>query len=274
MMEKKVLGKGLDALIPKKEIPLQEYTYIEIDKLKISDYQSRQDLRDEGLKELADSIKSQGIIEPLIVRKKGQDYEIVAGSRRYYACKLLGINKLPVIIKDLTDKSALIFSIAENLQRQDLNPIEEAKSFQRLIEEFGLSPQELSQFLGYDRSTIVNTLRLLNLPEVIQAALRERKISPSSARTLLSLETPEEQLEVFKDLLANKISVRKLEEAVRTKKAKKRVKDPYLKEAEEKLQRALGRKVKIVSLGKRGRLVIEYYSQEDLENLLNFLSSK
>ena len=261
-------------MIPKKEIPLQEYTYIEIDKLKVSDYQSRQDLREEELKELADSIKSQGIIGPLIVRKKGQDYEIVAGSRRYYACKLLGINKLPVIIKDLTDKSALIFSIAENLQRQDLNPIEEAKSFQRLIEEFGLSPQELSQFLGYDRSTIVNTLRLLNLPEVIQAALRERKISPSSARTLLSLETPEEQLEVFKDLLANKISVRKLEEAVRTKKAKKRVKDPYLKEAEEKLQRALGRKVKIVSLGKRGRLVIEYYSQEDLENLLNFLSSK
>ena len=223
---------------------------------------------------MADSIKSQGVIQPLIARKKGEEYEIIAGSRRYYACKSLGIKKLPVIIKELTDQEALLFSVVENLQRQDLNPMEEAESFKRLIEEFELSPQELSQLLGRDRSTIANTLRLLNLPEVIQSALRERKISFSQARTILSLESQDEQLEVFKELMKNKISVRQLEEVVRRKKSKKKDKDPYLKEAEENLQKILGRRVKIVSLGKRGRVVIEYYSQEDLESLLNFLSSK
>ena len=262
-------------MIPKKEITpaaQREYIYIDIDKLRPSAYQSRLDLPQQQLKELADSIKNKGLIQPLVVRKKGDYFEIVAGSRRYYASKSLGLNKLPVIVRELEDKDALIFSVIENLQRQDLNPIEEAQSFQRLVEEFGLSPEEISHILGKDRTTIVNLLRLLKLPEIIQEALRDRKITASQGRTILGLETEKEQLEVFERLLKEKVSVRRLEEVVRRKRARRKSSEPYLKEIEDNLQKTLGRKVRIISQGKRGRLVIEYYSQDDLENLIKTLS--
>lgn len=273
-MEKKVLGRGLEALIPKKEPPRaqKEYTYIDIEKLRLSEYQSRTDLKEAELKELADSIKSKGIIQPLIVREKGGFYEIVAGSRRYHASKSLGIKELPVIIRDLQDRDALVFSVIENLQRQDLNPVEEAECFKRLMEEFGLSAEEVSRMLGKDRTTVVNILRLLNLPDVIQQALREGRITASGARTLLGLDSEKEQLELFGQLLKEKVSVRNLEEVVRRKKLSKGALEPYFKEAEDNLQKVLGRKIKIMPRGKRGRLVIEYYSQEDLENLMQLLT--
>lgn len=261
-------------MIPKKEtLPIQrEYVYIEIDRLKPSAYQSRTDLREKELKELAESIKKQGIIQPLIVRKKDDYFEIVAGSRRYYASKLLGLKRLPVVIRDLADKDTLVFSVIENLQRQDLNPIEEAQSFKRLVEEFGISTEEVSHILGKDRTTIINLLRLLKLPDVIQEALRAERITASQGRTLLGLETEREQLELFERLLKEKVSVRTLEEAVRRKRRKRKPIEPYLKEAEDNLQKALGRKIKIIPQGKKGRLVLEYYSQEDLENLINRIS--
>jgi len=264
----------LEALIPKKEPPQaqKEYTYINIERLRLSEYQSRTDLKEAELKELAESIKSKGIIQPLIVREKGGFYEIVAGSRRYHASKLLGVKELPVIIRDLQDKDALIFSVIENLQRQDLNPVEEAESFKRLMEEFGLSTEEVGRMLGKDRTTVANVLRLLNLPDVIQEALREGRITASGARTLLGLASEKERLELFGRLLKEKVSVRSLEEAVRRKKVGKCVSEPYFKEAEDNLQKILGRKIKIMPRGKRGRLVIEYYSQEDLENLMQLLS--
>jgi len=226
------------------------------------------------LKELAESIKIKGIIQPLIVRKKEDKYEIVAGSRRYYAAKLLGIKELPSIIRELDDKDTLVFSIIENLQRQDLDPIEEAQSYKRLMEEFGLSYEDVARLVGKDRTTIVNTLRLLNLPEVIQQALQERKITASSARTLLGIEDKKEQLEIFEKMLREEIPVRKLEEIVRRKKRGKKRKDIYIDQLEEELRKTLGRKVKIVSYGKRGRIIIEYYSEEDLESLLKILRRK
>ena len=207
----------------------------------------------------------------MIVRKKGDYFEIVAGSRRYYASKSLGLNKLPVVIRDLNDQDALIFSVIENLQRQDLNPIEEAQSFKRLTEEFGLSVEEISRLLGKDRTTIVNLSRLLKLPEVIQEALRDGKITASQGRTLLALESEKEQLSLFERLLKEKVSVRRLEEVVRRKKANRKAVEPYLKAAQDNLQKTLGRKIRIISQGKRGKVVIEYYSQEDLENLIRAL---
>lgn len=273
-MERRVLGKGLEALIPKKEQPLQlrkEYIYIDIKKLKPGPYQSRTDVKEPELKELAESIKTQGIIQPLIVRKRQDYYEIIAGSRRYYASKSLGIKELPVIIRELEDKDALVFSIIENLQRQDLNPMEEARSFKRLVEEFLFSEEEVGRMLAKDKTTIVNALRLFKLPEVIQEALRDGRIRASSARTILGLQTEKEQLALFEQLLKEKISVRRLEETVRSAKAKKKPLDPYVRQMENKLQKTLARKVKIISQGKKGKLVIEYYSHQDLENLIQFL---
>lgn len=260
-------------MIPKKDsLQLKkEYIYIDINKLKPGPYQSRTDVKEQELKELAESIKTQGVIQPLIVRKRQDHYEIIAGSRRYYASKSLGIKELPVIIRELEDKDALVFSIIENLQRQDLNPMEEAQSFKRLVEEFLFSEEEVGRMLGKDKTTVVNALRLFKLPEVIQEALRDGKIRASSARTILGLASEKEQLALFEQLLREKISVRRLEEAVRRAKAKKKPLDPYVREMEDKLQKTLARKVKIISQGKRGKLVIEYYSQQDLENLIQFL---
>ena len=237
-----------------------------------SEYQSRTTVKEEDLRELADSIKSKGVIQPLIVRKKDDDYEIVAGSRRYYASKSLGLKELPVIIRELPDKEALVFSIIENLQRQDLNPIEEAQSFKRLMEEFKLPQEEVGNILGKDRTTVVNILRLLKLPDIIQEALRSGKITSSQGRTLLGLESQADQLELFEKILNEKVSIRTLEEAVRVKKRKKRPTEPYLHEAEQSLQQFLCRKIKIISSGKKGRIVIEYYSQQDLENLIQSLN--
>lgn len=256
---------------------LKEYTYIDIDKLKPSIYQSRTDIEDKELAELKESIKTKGLVQPLLVRKYGEHYEIVAGSRRYYASKALGYKELPVILKEMDDQDALVFSIIENLQRQDLNPIEEAKSFKRLMDEFGTSQEDVAQLLSKDRSTISNHLRLLNLPKQIQIALRERKISMSHARTLLSLATEEEQLSLYERILNENLSVRKVEEVVKVKdktkqmfKTKKK-EDPNVKAVEEDLQKILARKVKIKSDGRKGKITIDFYSPDDLERLIRLL---
>lgn len=226
------------------------------------------------MKELQSSIERQGVIHPLVVRKKGDKYEVIAGSRRYYASKSLGLKRLPVIEKKLEDKDALVFSLIENLQRQDLNPMEEAMGFKRLKENFDLSYEEISKAVGKDRTTVVNAFRLLSLPEEIGDAVRDRRISASQARTLLSLKTEKEQLDFFDRLLKENIPVRELEKQVRSRKKRKKMKksDPFVADAESNLQKILGRKVKIFSSGKKGKCVIEYYSLQDLEQLINTLT--
>ncbi len=249
------------------------FSSIDVEKLIPSPYQSRTDIEDRELKELAYSIKKQGIIHPLVVRKRGAKYEIIAGSRRYYACKSLGLKELPVVVRDLGDEDALVFSMIENLQRQDLNPLEEAQGFKRLTEEFMLTHEQISKAVGKNRTTVVNSLRLLKLPEEIQQALRSRRISSSQARTLLSFKSEKEQLEMFDKLLKNHMTVRSLEGQARKKSRGKKTEsqDPFVREVENDLQKILGRKVKIISSGKKGKCVIEYYSHEDLEQLTNLL---
>ncbi len=261
-------------MIPRREgLPtLRGYNYINIERLEPSPYQSRVDIPKAELKELADSIKKQGVIQPLIVRKKGDKYEVVAGSRRYYASKSLGVKELPVIPRDLNDEQALVFSMIENLQRQDLNPLEEAYCYKRLIEEFMLSYDEISRTVGKNRTTIINSLRLLGLPEEIKEGLKKGLISGSQARTLLGLKSERDQLDCYEQIVKNKVSVRRLEETVRLRRKKKKPADPYVKGVEDNLQKILGRKVRIISHGKKGKCVIEYYSNDDLENLIKQIS--
>ena len=248
----------------------EEYTYISIEKLKVSPFQTRQHISSPELEELKNSIKERGVIQPLIVRKKGDYYEIVAGSRRYYASKSLGHKELPVIIKNIDDKESLIISILENLQRQNLNPIEEARSFKRLSEEFNLTHAEIANSLGKERATISNAIRLLKLPEVIQRALREGKINMSAARTLLSLDSEAAQIKMFEKILRERLPVRNLETKVRKRRSGK---DLYVSEAENKLQRSWGRKVEITLTQKgQGKVAFSFYSLQDLERLIEKLN--
>ena len=289
-MEKRALGKGLEALIPKKKTQMspttdlttqqpeksqgQEYIYIDIAKLTLSPFQSRQSIPQKELEDLKQSIQQQGILQPLVVREKEGRFEIVAGSRRFEAAKSLGLKELPIIIKKLDDRAALLVSIMENLQRQDLNPLEEAESLQRLIKEFNLSHQQIAENLGKDRSTITNTLRLLSLPEPVKQALRQGKISKTQARALLSIKDEAQMLRFLQDIQG--LPVNLLEEKVRrTKPGRSRSKkDIFLANVESGLQEQLGRKVTIINRGKKGRVVLEFYSQEDLEALLKLLGWK
>ncbi|MDD5584070.1 MAG: ParB/RepB/Spo0J family partition protein, partial [Candidatus Omnitrophica bacterium] len=243
-------------------------------KIQPSRYQPRKDMEPAELEELTRSIKEKGFIQPILVRKVGQDtYEIVAGGRRYQAAKSLGLNEIPTIIKELDDKDTFVCAIVENLQRKDLNPMEEAGAFQRLTDEFEFTQDDIAKFVGKDKTTIVNALRLFKLPQDIQEALRNGRISRSQARTLLAVENREEQALLFRQILNEKLSVREIENRVRTASKKKRASDPFVTEVEEKLQKFLGTKVKISNKkNNRGKIVIEYYTLDDLERIVRRLA--
>ncbi|MCM8831289.1 MAG: ParB/RepB/Spo0J family partition protein [Candidatus Omnitrophica bacterium] len=274
-MERKVLGKGLDALIPKnlQLTQAKEFTYLKISQLKEGKFQPRKEINQKEIEELASSIKEKGFIQPIVVRKIDQDYEIVAGGRRYLAAKLLGLKEVPVIIKDLDDKDALVFAIVENLQRKDLNPLEEAQAFKRLIDEFKFTLDDLSKFISKDKTTISNTLRLLQLPQEIKDALKNGIISRSHARTLLAVEDPSTQYQLFYQILNSGLSVREIEKRVKIVSKKKKQFNPFVQEIEEKLQKIFGTKVRIFNKkNNKGRIIIEYYNLNDLERIVRRLT--
>lgn len=274
-MERRVLGRGLDVLIPKKPITAtaEEFTYLPLSKIRPGKYQPRQEMEEKELQELSQSIKEKGFIQPIVVRKtEGETFEVVAGGRRYYAAKSLGLKAIPTLIRELDDKDAFIFAIVENLQRKDLNPLEEAEAFKRLMEEFAFTLEELARFMGKDKTTVVNALRLLKLPPGIKEALKKGSITRTQARTLLGVENKEDQEKLFYQILKEGLSVREIEK--RTKRVSKRKKsiDPFILEAEEKLQKFLGTKVRIFARrNNRGKIVIEYYTLEDLERVMGRL---
>lgn len=271
-MERKVLGKGLDALIPKKAnyILSKEFSYLPLSKIKPALFQPRKLVDPEELKELADSIKAKGFIQPIVVREKGAgSYEIVVGERRYQAANLLGLNEIPTIVRNVDDKEAFILAIVENLQRQNLNPIEEANAFRRLMDDYGFSLEDVAKFVSKDKSTIANALRLLKLPLNIKRALEKGKISRSQARTILGVEGLIKQEKLFQQILNEGLSVREIEKKVRVTSRRKHSQDPFSVEVEERLQKALGTKVKIFNRrNNRGRIVIEYYNLKDLERII------
>lgn len=274
-MERKVLGKGLDALIPKKTESLlpKEFSYLPLDKVVPSQKQPRQKVEQKELEELTQSIKEKGFLQPIVVRKSEAGmYQIVAGERRYLASKLLGLKEIPAIIKDVNERDAFVLAIVENLQRTNLNPIEEARAFSRLVGEFEFSLSDIAQFVGKDKTTIVNAIRLMKLPEHMQQALQNGLITRTQARAILSIEKPGEQEKLFNQILKGGLSVRDIEKKARLASAKKRKIDPFVLEMEEKLQTLLGTKVKIShKRNNRGRIIIEYYSVKDLERILKRL---
>ncbi|MFH1201470.1 MAG: ParB/RepB/Spo0J family partition protein [Candidatus Omnitrophota bacterium] len=282
-MDRRALGKGLGALIPEKmwdkEKPHDKIVSIKINDIQSGKHQAREDFSSEALAELVSSIKEKGVVQPVLLRPQGAGYELIAGERRVRAAKALGLSEIPAIIREADDKTALEFSLIENLQRRDLNPMEEAKGYQYLIDDFGFSQEEVADALGKSRAVVSNTLRLLKLSKKIQEYLRIGKISMGHARALLAIEDQQEQLRLCEAIISKGLSVREIENFARKLAPIKRAahpkkKDLHTQAAGEELQHILGTKVKIIQYKKRGHIQIEFYSLEDLNRILDILKSK
>lgn len=273
-MNKRGLGKGLGALIPELDKNEENVQEVPVNEIKVNLNQPRKHFDEQKLEELAESIKQHGVLQPLILRKKSSGYELVAGERRWRAARKAGIEKIPAVIKDLSDSDVMEIALIENLQREDLNPLEEAAAYKKLIDEFGMTQEELSKRVGKSRSQIANTVRLLNLEEEIQMLISEEKLTAGHARALLSIEDKRERLRLAKKISEDNMSVRQTEETVkietREKRKNKKVDDinPAFIDISEKLQRALGTRVKVKGSEKRGKIEIEFYSEDELERIL------
>jgi ParB family chromosome partitioning protein len=286
-MEKRALGKGLSALIPQKEMVTgntatmtgdqESILRITTSSIKTNKYQPRLDFNQEKLADLVNSIKEKGIVQPILVRRTDAGYELIAGERRLRAAKSLNLETVPAIVKDVADVDMLELSLIENIQREGLNPIEEARAFQKFITDFQFTQEKIAQALGKDRSTIANTLRLLSLPKKIQDYISQGLITTGHAKAILGLPTEISQVKMSESVVRNGLSVRETENAIARRAAglKKIVvaKDANLVDIEGQLQKALGTRVRIFHGKKRGRIQIDYYSLEDLNRLLNMLAS-
>jgi ParB family chromosome partitioning protein len=289
-MEKKVLGKGLSALISskpsegilEKEIssleinPQGDVTYLKIMSILKNPFQPRKDYDESKLAELKVSIKEKGVLQPLLVRKHKDNYELIAGERRLRAARAVGLDEVPVIIRNVTDREALVLALVENIQREELNAIEEAQGFKRLIEEFQFSQEEVAQAVGKDRSSVANLLRLLKLPEEIQQHVIDGKISMGHARALINLENIMIQRKMAEAIINKGLSVRQIEDL--TNKAKQafravpgKRKNRDIEILEEELEKILGTKVSLKDRKGRGKLIVEYYSLDDLDRILGIL---
>jgi ParB family chromosome partitioning protein len=272
MAERKVLGKGLGALIPEGERELDSKEgaayYCDIDEIQLNPHQPRTTFDQEKIEELAQSIKEKGIILPLLVRELESGYQLIAGERRLRAAKRAGLKKVPIIVKKVTEAELLEFSLIENLQRENLNPLEEAEAYQKLMREFTYTQQKLSQVLAKNRTTIANQLRLLKLPEIVKEALANNTITMGHARSLLSLNELQKQKEAFGVVVRKGLSVRETEKLVkRLSLAKKKEPEKrliHLEYIRNDLRQWLGTQVKIIKSGKKGKIIIEFYSQEEL----------
>lgn len=246
---------------------------IELIRIVPNPHQPRLRFDEEKLQELAASIKEHGVIQPLIVTKNNNQYEIIAGERRFKASKLAGLTTVPVIVRDATELQKLELAIIENVQRHDLNVIEEAKSYLRLASEFDLSQDEVAKKMGKSRSVVANKLRLLHLPIEIQKALTSGKITEGHAKAILAIENPEKQRALFEMILKNSLTVRQTEDKTKEISVKTHTRhvaiDPEVKRIEDMLAGTLGTKVKLAKSGTGGKIVIDYYSQEELDNILS-----
>lgn len=278
-MTRQALGKGLSALLKDREETTEpELRELDLDLLEPNPFQPRQVFADAKLEELSQSIRTHGFVQPLIVRKHGDRYQIVAGERRWRAAQRLGLLRVPALVREVSNEKLLEVSLIENIQRENLNPIEEARAYHRLAHEFGLTQEEVAQRTGKERSTVANFLRLLKLPKDIQQMIQEGILSMGHARALLGLESHSLQREIAERASSQGWSVRQLERSIAAgKKTKPKTNvptplDPNVRAALEHLERVLGTRVRIVENGPRGRIEIEYYSQEDLHRLYDHLT--
>jgi len=280
-MSKTGLGRGLSSLIPNKnedtkpaaqDQPRVQEPEVDINKVHYNPRQPRQEFDEQNLADLVKSITKHGILQPLVVsiRDDGQ-YELIAGERRLRAAKKAGEKKVPVVVRTVNDQEKLELALIENVQRADLNPLEEARAYKTLTDEFDLTQDEVAERVGKARSTVTNIIRLLDLPEEIQKALREGRLSRTHARTLLAEKDPGKQKQLFQAVLGGGVTVRETEARAIAKRHRPD-KDPNLTALEQELQSYLGTKVVIQDNGRQGKIIIEYYSREDLKKLKEHLS--
>ena len=296
MSTKRGLGKGLDSMIPEKILStkpsykdnedVSRETLLDINKVEPNRDQPRKNFNEDALQELADSIKQYGIIEPIIVKKNGELYQIIAGERRWRASKLAGIKKIPVIVKEYTDQQAMEIALIENIQREDLNPIEEALAYQNLMKEYGLKQDELAEKVSKSRTAVTNAMRLLKLDVRVQQMLIDDMISAGHARTLIPIEDGEMQFDIAQKIFDHKLSVRETEKLVKKylmnqDKSEEEVavtqetSDDFIyRDLENKIRDIVGTKVIIHKRVKnKGKIEIEYYSDDELERLIELFQS-
>ena len=278
------MGRGLSALISTAPSPQdhEELREIEIDLIRPGEQQPRNTFDEAKLQELAQSIRATGIIQPLLVRRRGGLFELVAGERRWRAAQMAGLTRVPAIVREIADENLLELALIENIQRQELNAIEEANAYRRLIESLGLTQEEVAQRVGRDRTFITNYLRILKLPNEIQSLLEQEKLTFGHARALLGITDPQMQRRLAQRIHKNNWSVRETESRIRNLNSPQpaavttpeRLADPNLRAAEAKLRRRFGTQVRIVAAkaGSAGRIEIEFYSADDLTRLYDLLS--
>lgn len=275
-MERKVLGRGLRALIPEatEEAAGGEALLLRIDKIQSNPHQPREHFDPTTLGELTASIRKSGVVQPILVRPKDGEYEIVCGERRFRAAKEAGLLSIPAVVRAMNDEEALRCSIVENVQRSDLNPIEEALAYQRLLKEFQMTQENIAEVVGKDRSTVANTLRLLTLPKRIQDELIRGRLTMGHARAILAKPTEKERIALCERILSSTLSVREAERISRRAGGRRPSGDETVRPLEEELQRILGTKVRILDRKGRGKITLDYYSALERERLIRLLREK
>jgi ParB family chromosome partitioning protein len=283
MMRSKPLGRGLDALIPGATKPVMPFApdaeheqRVAVERVHANPRQPRSDFDESALQELAASIRAQGILQPLLVRPQSDgDYELIAGERRLRAARLAGVREVPIVVREVSDRESLELALVENIQRDDLSPLEEASAYQRLLDDFGHTQEEIATRVGKSRPAVANALRLLRLPESIKRDLARGRLTAGHARVLLSLDSADAQLRAARQILARQLSVRDTERLAGARKkaaAPASGGDPHRAALERELAAALGTRVRIVPRPRGGRIEIEYYSNEELQGLADRLS--
>lgn len=277
-MNKRGLGRGLGALLgPESDAPAEASLEIPIERVHPNPRQPRKRFDSTALNELAESIKASGVIQPIVVRKLGDGYELIAGERRWRAAKQAGLDRIPAVVREVTNAQSLEIALVENLLREDLNPVETAEGYRHLLADFGWTQDQLGQRIGKDRSSIANALRLLKLPDPILDDLRSGRLTMGHALSLLSLTTADEQMKLRERILAHSWSVRTTEADVKTRRPSSGAKPKQSAELgalEQALQRALMTRVRIVGNDRRGRIEIEYANADELERLAGILGGQ
>jgi ParB family chromosome partitioning protein len=280
MQSKPGLGRGLGALLSSTPVAGDTLMQIRVDQVEANPNQPRKSFDPNALEELSASIRSSGLIQPVVVRRQGPGFQLIAGERRWRAARQAGLSQIPAIVREVTDAESLELALVENLLREDLNPMEEGEAFDKLLSQFGWTQEELAQRVGKDRSSISNALRLLRLPLPIQEDLRSGRLTMGHARALLALATPAEQLKLRDDILAHDWSVRATEDSIRTatedrpRRPKQRRRSVELAAVEDALQRTLMTRVRIVGSERQGRIEVTYANAEELERITGLLGAR
>ena len=270
-MARKALGKGIHALIPE-ETPVEEVLNLDLSDIEPNPYEPRESKEDEGLPELVKSIKEKGLIQPLVVRRRQSGFQLICGGRRLRAAKMAGLEKIPAVLKVATDSEVLELAIIENVQREDLDPIEEASAYRNLMRTFGYTQNEVATKVGRNRSTVANMLRLLELPEKIRSYIRSGKLSSGHGRALLAIKGNQARLALAEKIVRRSLTVRDIEkEASKSKGRKARRKDPDILNLEMEISQLLGTRVRITTGKKKGKIEIEFYSRDDFDRILYLL---